>query len=34
LSALLGVLSRVPEAEWDARARTLVAVIVDGLRRR
>jgi hypothetical protein len=31
---LLGALSRVPEAEWDARARTLVAVIVDGLRRR
>jgi AcrR family transcriptional regulator len=30
---LLGALSRVPEAEWDARARTLVAVIVDGLRR-
>ncbi len=31
---LLGALSRVPEAEWDARARRLVAVIVDGLRRR
>jgi AcrR family transcriptional regulator len=31
---LLGALSRVPEAEWDARAHTLVAVIVDGLRRR
>ena len=31
---LLGALSRVPEAEWDARARTLVAVIVDGLRLR
>ena len=31
---LLGALSRVPEAEWDTRARTLVAVIVDGLRRR
>ena len=31
---LLGALSRVPEAEWDARVRTLVAVIVDGLRRR
>jgi AcrR family transcriptional regulator len=31
---LLGALSRVPETEWDARARTLVAVIVDGLRRR
>jgi AcrR family transcriptional regulator len=31
---LLGALSRVPDSEWDARARTLVAVIVDGLRRR
>jgi AcrR family transcriptional regulator len=31
---LLGALSRVPRAEWDARARSLVAVIVDGLRRR
>jgi AcrR family transcriptional regulator len=31
---LLGALSRVPEAEWDPRARTVVAVIVDGLRRR
>ena len=31
---LLGALSRVPEAEWDARVRTLVAVIVDGLRLR
>ena len=31
---LLGALSRVPEAEWDARASTLVAVIIDGLRRR
>ena len=31
---LLGALSRVPEAEWDVRARTLVAVIADGLRRR
>jgi hypothetical protein len=31
---LLGALSRVPATEWDARARTLVAVIVDGLRRR
>jgi AcrR family transcriptional regulator len=30
---LLGALSRVPATEWDARARTLVAVIVDGLRR-
>jgi AcrR family transcriptional regulator len=31
---LLGALSRVPAAEWDTRARTLVSVIVDGLRRR
>jgi hypothetical protein len=31
---LLGALSRVPAAEWDPRARTLVSVIVDGLRRR
>lgn len=31
---LLGALSRVPEAEWDARARTAVTIIVDGLRRR
>jgi AcrR family transcriptional regulator len=31
---LLGALSRVPEAQWDPRARTLVAVILDGLRRR
>jgi AcrR family transcriptional regulator len=31
---LLGALSRVPATEWDARARTLVSVIVDGLRRR
>jgi AcrR family transcriptional regulator len=30
---LLGALSRVPAAEWDTRARTLVSVIVDGLRR-
>ncbi|QRP50167.1 TetR/AcrR family transcriptional regulator [Amycolatopsis sp. FDAARGOS 1241] len=29
---LLGALSRVPESEWDARAPTIVAVIVDGLR--
>lgn len=29
---LLGALSRIPEAEWDARAATVVAVIVDGLR--
>ncbi|MCG8918637.1 TetR/AcrR family transcriptional regulator [Actinokineospora sp. PR83] len=31
---LLGALSRVPEAGWDTRARALVAVILDGLRRR
>ena len=31
---LLGALSRIPATEWDARARTLVSVIVDGLRRR
>jgi AcrR family transcriptional regulator len=31
---LLGALSRIPEAEWDTRAHTLVAVIIDGLRRR
>jgi AcrR family transcriptional regulator len=30
---LLGALSRIPEAEW-ARAQTVVAVIVDGLRLR
>jgi AcrR family transcriptional regulator len=30
---LLGALSRIPEPEWDARAPTIVAVIVDGLRR-
>jgi AcrR family transcriptional regulator len=29
---LLGALSRIPEAEWDARAPTVVSVIVDGLR--
>jgi len=29
---LLGALSRIPEAEWDARAHKIVAVIVDGLR--
>lgn len=34
LILLLGVLSRVPEAEWAARARTLVAVIIDGLHQR
>ena len=31
---LLGALSRIPEPEWDKRARTVVAVIVDGLRPR
>ena len=31
---LLGALSRIPEPEWDARAATVVAVIVDGLRPR
>lgn len=29
---LLGALSRIPESEWDTRAHTIVAVIVDGLR--
>ncbi len=29
---LLGALSRIPSSEWDPRARTVVAVIVDGLR--
>lgn len=31
---LLGALSRVPASEWDTRARTVVAIVVDGLRRR
>jgi AcrR family transcriptional regulator len=31
---LLGVLSRVPETEWDARVGKVMAVIVDGLRPR
>ncbi len=30
---LLGALSRVPDAQWDARARTLVTIILDGVRR-
>jgi AcrR family transcriptional regulator len=30
---LLGALSRIPEPEWDARAPTIVTVILDGLRR-
>jgi hypothetical protein len=34
LILLLGALSRIPAAEWDARAHTLVAVIIDGLRPR
>jgi hypothetical protein len=29
---LLGALSRIPAAEWDTRAKTIVSVIVDGLR--
>jgi AcrR family transcriptional regulator len=31
---LLGALSRIPAAEWDTRARTVVAMVVDGLRAR
>ncbi|GAB3446015.1 TetR/AcrR family transcriptional regulator [Streptomonospora sediminis] len=31
---LLGALSRIPETEWDTRAHTVVAVIVDGIRLR
>ncbi|MCA1188071.1 MULTISPECIES: TetR/AcrR family transcriptional regulator [unclassified Saccharopolyspora] len=31
---LLGGLSRIPEAEWDARAPTLVELVVNGLRAR
>jgi AcrR family transcriptional regulator len=31
---LLGALSRIPAHEWDERSRTVVAVIVDGLRTR
>lgn len=31
---LLGALSRIPETEWDTRAHTVVAVIVDGIRPR
>jgi AcrR family transcriptional regulator len=31
---LLGALSRIPASEWDARANTIVAVIIDGLRAR
>ncbi|MCF7551302.1 TetR/AcrR family transcriptional regulator [Pseudonocardia sp. WMMC193] len=29
---LLGALSRLPDAEWEPRAHTLVTIIVDGLR--
>jgi AcrR family transcriptional regulator len=29
---LLGALTRIPADEWDPRARTLVAVVADGLR--
>lgn len=31
---LLGALSRIPESEWDGRAPTIIAVLVDGLRAR
>ena len=31
---LLGALSRIPSGEWDARAPTVVTVIIDGLRAR
>ncbi|MBK1785997.1 TetR/AcrR family transcriptional regulator [Prauserella cavernicola] len=31
---LIGYLSRLDEAEWDARARHLLGLVVDGLRRR
>jgi AcrR family transcriptional regulator len=31
---LLGALSRIPAAEWNARAAKVVAVVVDGLRAR
>lgn len=31
---LLGALSRIPAPDWDTRAPTVVAVIVDGLRAR
>lgn len=31
---LLGALTRIPPGEWDSRANTVVAVIVDGLRSR
>ncbi|MFR9728906.1 TetR/AcrR family transcriptional regulator [Saccharopolyspora sp. MS10] len=29
---LLGALSRIPESEWDRRVRTVLAVVVEGLR--
>jgi hypothetical protein len=31
---LIGCLTRIEEAEWDARARHLLSVVLDGLRRR
>ena len=31
---LIGYLSRLPEGEWDARARHLLGIVLDGLRRR
>lgn len=31
---LLGALSRIPAEEWDVRARTVVALVRDGLRSR
>jgi hypothetical protein len=30
---LLGYLTRIDQAEWDARARHLLDIILDGLRR-
>ncbi len=31
---LIGYLSRLPEQEWEARARHLLGIVLDGLRRR
>jgi hypothetical protein len=31
---LIGYLTRLEQAEWDTRARHLLGVILDGLRRR
>ncbi|GAA1317419.1 TetR/AcrR family transcriptional regulator [Actinocatenispora thailandica] len=31
---LLGVLSRIPESDWERRVPTIIAVIIDGLRRK